>query len=286
VPFVTIKIKGKQIMKSSNLAHVAILMWLTIFVPIAGKAATFPLAAPYGLALDASGNLYVGNTAGNDVLVYNPSHVQTRRVTQGVQGPTGVAIDPSGNLWVANSSANSITEYGPAGKQITLPGTLMYGIDNPQAIAVDGLYDVWVENNFASVGVYPYMAARIISSTFGDVPVTGVAVYKDFFVVGGNTSYFTNFIPEFLLTGLFDADSPPGCFAVAYSAAGELYCGTLNNTVSVRLASGGFQELINLPFFPYGIAVDSTRGLIYVSDGVGNRILVYSTSGTLLHTIQ
>ncbi len=273
-------------MKSSNLVHLAILMLLTIFVPIAGKAATYPLATPYGLALDASGNLYVGNTGGNNVLVYNPSHVQTRTITQGVQAPTGVAIDPSGNLWVANSSANSITEYGPAGKQIAVPGTLMYGIDNPQAIAVDGLYDVWVENNFANVGVYPYMAGRIISSTFGDVPVTGVAVYRDLFVVGGNSSYFTNFIPEFLLTGLSDENSPPGCFSVAYSAAGELYCGTLNSTVSVIMANGDIKELINLPFFPYGIAVDSKRGLVYVSDGVGNRIAVYSTSGTLLHTIQ
>lgn len=38
--------------------------------------------------------------------------------------------------------------------------------------------------------------------------------------------------------------------------------------------------------FPFGIAVDSTLKRIYVSDGIHNRIGVYSTSGTLLHIIN
>lgn len=276
-------------MKFSSLLHVAMLTLLTIFVATASRAATYPLSQPYGLALDASGNLYVANTAANDVLIYNPNHVQMRRISQGVQAPTGVAVDPSGNLWVTNSSANSITKYSPAGNQMTVPGTIEFGLDNPQAIAVDGLYNVWVENNFASVGVYPYIGGRWLSTTFGTggVPVTGVAVYRDLFVVGGNTSYFTNTIPVFLLTAVYANNGfSPGCFSVTYDAAGNLYCGTVSDTVTVIQATGNSKQLINLPFFPYGIAVDSKRGLVYVSDGVGNRIVVYNTSGELLQTIQ
>jgi len=37
---------------------------------------------------------------------------------------------------------------------------------------------------------------------------------------------------------------------------------------------------------PAGVAVDSARGRVYLSNQNENQVLFYSTGGTLLHTIQ
>jgi hypothetical protein len=39
-------------------------------------------------------------------------------------------------------------------------------------------------------------------------------------------------------------------------------------------------------FFPFGLAVDGKRGLIYLANGLGNSISGYSTSGTAATTIK
>ncbi|MGB9490620.1 MAG: hypothetical protein WCA92_09155 [Terriglobales bacterium] len=79
----------------------------------------------------------------------------------------------------------------------------------------------------------------------------------------------------------------PTCAVATFDAAGDLYCGNINNTLTVFPANkGGLKVLANLPFFPTGIAVDNKRGWIYVANGVGDQIDIYSTAGKLLHTIH
>ena len=65
---------------------------------------TSSLYYPYRVAVDASGNVYISNTEGNDVLketlsqgVYTESVV----VSSGLATPYGVAVDASGNVYVA-----------------------------------------------------------------------------------------------------------------------------------------------------------------------------------------
>jgi DNA-binding beta-propeller fold protein YncE len=138
-------------LKTSRIAQLAILTVLSGLLPVLGQAATSPLNYPYGLAINASGDLYVANTSGNNILIYSPSHLQTGSITQGTSGPNGVAVDPSGNLWVANGLSNSVTNYSPAGIQNT-SATITSGVNNPTAIAVDGLSDVLIVNTITCWG--------------------------------------------------------------------------------------------------------------------------------------
>lgn len=77
------------------------------------------LSYPKGLAVDGSGNVYVANSGGNEILVYNPTYVQQtgKTITKNISNPSGVAFDTAGNLWVANygtsnGGANgSVAEY-------------------------------------------------------------------------------------------------------------------------------------------------------------------------------
>jgi DNA-binding beta-propeller fold protein YncE len=50
---------------------------------------------------------------GNQVLVYNSSHVQlaAKTIANNIAGPTGVAFDWNGNLWVTNATGSLVAEY-------------------------------------------------------------------------------------------------------------------------------------------------------------------------------
>lgn len=88
---------------------------------------------PEGLAVDASGNLYVADPNYCRVVMYHPpfttgmnaslvlgqtsfSTPQGNCSTIGAAGmmfPSGVAIDSHGDVWVADKQANRVTEYAP-----------------------------------------------------------------------------------------------------------------------------------------------------------------------------
>jgi hypothetical protein len=76
------------------------------------------------IAADSAGNLYVPNTAANEVREYSPSGTLLKTFTGSGAGalkePTGVAIGSSGNLWVAGT--NRIVELGPSGAPVEVNG--------------------------------------------------------------------------------------------------------------------------------------------------------------------
>ena len=69
-------------MKSANtFARIACTLLCVCAFTSASFAATKPLSYPRGLAVDGKGNLYVANSGGNDILVYNPNYVQVTAKT-------------------------------------------------------------------------------------------------------------------------------------------------------------------------------------------------------------
>jgi sugar lactone lactonase YvrE len=108
----------------------------------AGTAARF--AAPLGIAVDSSDNLYVADQGNQLIRMISPQGVvSTLAGTQGVRGhadgtglaatfysPTGVAVDASGNVYVADSQNYTIRKITPAAVVTTIVGEA--GIPNPE----------------------------------------------------------------------------------------------------------------------------------------------------------
>ena len=76
---------------------------------------TSGLVAAAGLALDSTGNLFVGNAGANTLLEYAPPYTAAPVTTTGnsVNGPYAIALDGAGNLFSANGNVNTVTEYAP-----------------------------------------------------------------------------------------------------------------------------------------------------------------------------
>ncbi|GAB4029185.1 NHL domain-containing protein [Spirosoma gilvum] len=117
-----------------------------------GPATLASLSNPFGLAVDASGNLYIADQQNQRIRKISASGIITTVVGNGAYGfsgdgglatgaslanAAGIAIDGSGNLFIADQGNNRIRKITPAGSITTVAGngTAAFGGDGGAAIA-------------------------------------------------------------------------------------------------------------------------------------------------------
>ena len=242
-----------------------------------GNAASF--YQPTGVAVDASGNVYVAEN-GNDLIreVSQNGTVTTfagtgasgslnaTRTASSFNFPQGVAIDVNGNIYVADYGNNLIREISPAGVTTTLAGNGNQGaadstgvaasFNEPTAIAVDASFNVYVAD-FGNNLIRKISPSGAVSTLAG----SGAQGSAD---GSGTAASFK---------------SPTG---VAVDGAGNVYVADWgNNLVRIVSPAGVVSTLSSttggkstkLAFNgPYGIAVDAP-GNIYIADYGDSEIL-------------
>jgi hypothetical protein len=137
---------------------------------VAPIALTTDMASPSGIARDASGRIYVTNSATSTVTIYaanSNGNVPPLAVIGGSRtrlvNPTGIALDSTGKIHVLNISANghdSITVYPPVGASIGIlneaPIADIAGsktlLDDPIGIAIDSQNNIYVANDRGGAG--------------------------------------------------------------------------------------------------------------------------------------
>ncbi|MGB6719449.1 MAG: hypothetical protein WBE72_01535 [Terracidiphilus sp.] len=215
----------------------------------------------FGIAIDATGNVWAGNAGGGSVnSPYDNGHGtalveldSSGNVLSGasgftgggINGPLGVAIDNSGNVWTANSGNWTISEFGSTGTPISPSGGYTGGgLNDPYGIAVGPGPFIW--------------AANENNSTWTAFTDTGTSLF------GGSAS----------------GDNVTNPFSLALDGAGNIWIPSGNGTLEEFASSGalsgttGFSDGYTNAYV--GIAIDGSGNVWVVRPNGINSLSVGS----------
>jgi hypothetical protein len=127
------------------------------FNPVVGTPTAFTIAikytgggltAPTAIATDQSGNVWVANSGGDVVSLFNNlgAPITASGTTLGGT-PQAVAIDLSGNAWVAASDSKVYKVNASGSVATTLSDS---SLNDPVGVAIDGGGNLWVVNHASS----------------------------------------------------------------------------------------------------------------------------------------
>ena len=99
----------------------------------------------YGLAVDSSDNVYVGDVGTGKVYKETLSGGSYTRssIDTGLSRPYGVALDTSGNVYVSDAISGILYEGTPSGTTYTW-STLLAGLTNPIGVGLDGSGNIYI----------------------------------------------------------------------------------------------------------------------------------------------
>jgi len=259
-------------------------------------ATTLAMVAPFGVAVDSAGNVYVAEYGSNRIRKIDTSGKITTAVGDGSQGfagdggapnkvemnlPTSVVADSSGNLYFADSLNNRIRKLA-GGNVSTFAGNGVFSrsgdgnaataaqLNTPLGVAADtvSMYLADTANN---------AVRRVASGVITNVAGTGAAGSSG----DGNAA-----------TGA-QLNGPQG---LAVDSAGSLYIADTQNNRVRKVANGVISTVagsgtagfagdgsaatgaqLNAPF---GVAVDAA-GNLYIAEFSNNRVRKVSTNGNI-----
>ncbi|MGH9850324.1 MAG: SMP-30/gluconolactonase/LRE family protein, partial [Blastocatellia bacterium] len=259
-----------------------------------GPATSAKLNAPTFVALDRSGNLYIGDwlnhrirkvTASDGVITTVAGNGAAGFGGDGgaataaqLNGPNGVVVDDAGVLYIADTNNHRVRRVGADGKITTIAGTGQFGfsgdggpakdaaLNAPFAVIVDGAGDLVVADSGNRRIRKVTLSAGVINT------------------LAGNGSY------EFDGENVQATRAGVGFVSgMAFDGAGNLYFGDLNNGRVRRMAAntGLIRTIAGSSFAgfspdgaaavgallnePYGVAVDAA-GTVYFAEIFNSRI--------------
>ncbi len=254
-----------------------------------GSSGSAEFNYPQGVAVDSSGNVYVGDsnnnnirkiTTGGTVSVFAGSSSGSSGSSNGTgtsasfNSPQGIAVDSSGNVYVADTNNNKIRKITSAGVVTTFAGSGTAGsadgtgtgaqFNGPQGVTVDSSGNVYVAdtNNNKIRKITPAGVVTTVAGSGASGTADGLSTSAQF-------------------------NQPKG---LAMDASGTLYVGDAGNDlvrtidpsgyVSTSAGSGSGTETDGTTTSaafnsPIDVAI-GTDGKVYVSDSQGNKIRMLS----------
>jgi trimeric autotransporter adhesin len=262
-----------------------------------GLATSASLSFPYGVSVDASGNIYIADTYNGRIrMVTKTTGIITTVAGDGTYGysgdgglatsaslrfPYGVAVDASGNIYIADSGSNRILMVTKTtGIITTAAGNGTYGysgdgglatsatLNYPHAVAVDASGNIYISDSESH-------CIRLVTKTTGIITT----------VAGGKASGYSGD------GGLATSASLSFPYGVSVDASGNIYIAD-SGSDRIRMVTkttgiittaagdgtrgysgdGGEARLCSFTE-PTGIAIDAS-GSIYVTDRDNHRLRV------------
>jgi len=246
---------------------------------------------PTGVAVDASGNIYVADYGNNEIRKISTTGVVSTLAGNGTQGsingagntatfngPTSVAVDQSGNIYVADDNNNQIRKITSAGLVSTLAGSDSTG-------AVDGI----------GAAAYFFGPSGVACDAQGNVYVADAGNNLIRMVTpAGSTSTIAGNINAGATNGALLSSSFNNPTGIALDRSGNIYVADMLNNL-IRKISGnqvttfaGSDTSASINgqgtaagfYFPNSIATDAS-GNVYVTEYVSDLIRKIDPSGNV-----
>ncbi|HRG47185.1 MAG TPA: kelch repeat-containing protein [Leptospiraceae bacterium] len=277
-----------------------------------GTAASFNL--PRGVAVDLSGNVYVGDSGNNKVRRITASGVVTTIAGSGSSGKDdgtgttasfnsldGITLDTAGNLYVADKSGNKIRKIDVSGIVSTIAGTGVTGsadgtsttasFSNPEYLAFDTSGNLYVadagNNKIRKIAsVTSSQSTTTTPTLLGCSDPTKTTVTVSTFAGSGITGSTdaTGTAASFNLPSGVTVDSSGNLF-VADRSSNKIRKITSAGVVTTLAGSGvagSFDATGTAATFssPYGVTADNS-GNLYVADTSSNKIRKITSAGVV-----
>jgi hypothetical protein len=100
------------------------------------------LSYPYGVAVDAAGDVFIADPGINQVVEITTGGVQTAVQASGLGGPTGVAVDGTGSVFIADPNNARVVEMRRSqAPSLTFASTNIgnTSTDSPQSVTVQNI---------------------------------------------------------------------------------------------------------------------------------------------------
>jgi len=266
------------------------------------------LLYPWGIAIDAGGNVWVVNHQEASVTELSPTGTPLSPVggfVEGVtSGPTFVAIDSNDNVWITNEDQLGLSELNSSGTIISPSpnGFTAGGVDAADSVAIDASDNAWAPNYLANTlsELTPSGAGATGSPFSGGGLVGGLPVAID---AAGNVwvgDYYdtTNGLSEFSVSNGAPVSGTPfavpgaeygGPYDIAVDASNNVWVIDANDSFLDEFVASTRSWSANSPITtggisgenPFALAIDGASN-VWTANGNNSTLSEFNSSGTAI----
>jgi sugar lactone lactonase YvrE len=223
---------------------------------------------PNGIALDASGNVYV-TTNENTIQKFSPEGIDLGVfASTGLNLALGLAFDRSGNLYAANFAGNTVEKFAPDGTDLGIFALVI----RPTGLAFDAAGNLYVANFSASIMRFAPNGSQLSSFTSLNLNnPEGIAFDSlgNLYAANSGSDSIEIFSPTGLDLGAITPSGLNGPFGLAFDSFGNLFVVNSLSATITKIPPDGFPTTFApTEFMPAFIAIQRSPTLVNISTRV------------------